>query len=541
MNPRSLEPDTLLRAFCWGRLAVAAFLVAVGPWAPAVFVPTVTPALLLAVVTIVVASSGVLLGLGRPPRPSVVAWLLCLLDAALVTAVVAATGGARSVLVFLYVPLGIGACLLLSRWGALTIALVSSGLYAMLLTARSVVPAVAFDEPVDRTAALDMLAILMISGTIVLVSLVAGSLAERCLASQRELERERRNLGDLQAFSEVIFQSVGTGLVALDPAHRITAFNRAAETMTGMLASTAVGASWTDVFGARPPLEDIEAAMSGPSTVPVRREIELRRPDGTTVPVRVTASALEASSGMPMGCIAACEDLSSVRAMEAGLRQADRLATLGRMAANIAHEVRNPLASLSGAVEALACPDVAGPARARLGEVVVRESQRLSEIIGNFLEYACPAPLAIERIDAAVVLDDVLGSLSQHQCAEGVKIMRAFPAAVPLEADRKRFRQVVWTVCLNALSAMPSGGELRVEAQRRGGWVEITVTDTGDGIPAQDLPHAFEPFFATRHDATGLALALVHRIVQEHGGEVTVHSEGGLGAEFILRFPERHA
>ena len=228
MKPRSLEPDALLRAFCWGRLTVAGFLVVVGPWAPAVFVPTVSPTLLLAVVTLVVGSSGVLLGLGRPPRPRAVAWLLCVLDATLVTAVVSATGGARSVLVFLYVPLGVGACLLLSRWGALFIALISSGFYALLLTARSVVPAVAFDEPVDRTAALDMLAILVTSGTIVLVSLVAGRLAERCVVSQRELDRERRNLGDLQAFSDIIFQSVGTGLVALDPAHCITAFNRAA-------------------------------------------------------------------------------------------------------------------------------------------------------------------------------------------------------------------------------------------------------------------------------------------------------------------------
>jgi two-component system sensor histidine kinase PilS (NtrC family) len=530
----------LLHAFCWGRLAVAAFLVAAGPWAPAVFVPTVSPTLLLAVVTLVVASSGALLVPGRPPRPRVVAWLLCLLDAALVTAVVAATGGARSALVFLYVPLGVGACLLLSRWGALAIALVSSGLYAMLLAARAVVPAVAFDEPVDRLAALDMLAILMTTGTILLVSLVAGGLAERCLQSQRDLERERRSHGDLQLFSDIIFRSVGTGLVALDRAHRITAFNPAAETMTGIPASTAVGAAWTEVFGVRPPLEDIDPVMSG-GCVAVRSEVELHRPDGTTVPVRITASALEGSGGTSMGCIAACEDLTSVRAMEAGRRQADRLATLGRMAANIAHEVRNPLASLSGAVEALAFPEVMGPARTRLTEIVVRESGRLSEIIGNFLEYACPAPLVLERIDAAVVLDEVLGSLSQHRRAEGVKIVRAFPPSLSLEADRERFRQVAWTVCLNALGAMPFGGELRVEAQRRTGSVEITVTDSGDGIAAQDLPHAFEPFFATRHDATGLALALVHRIVQEHGGEATVRSEDGLGTEFILRFPERHA
>jgi two-component system sensor histidine kinase PilS (NtrC family) len=537
VNSAGLEPHVLLRAYSWGRLTVAALLVALGPWAPAVFVPIASAPLLLAVLTLVVISSGVLLVLGRPPRPRVIACLLCVLDAALITGVVAATGGARSVLVSLYVLLGVGACLVLSRWGALGIALVSSGLYSVLLVARSIIPTVAFAEPVDRIAALDVLAILMTSGTIILVSVVGGGLAERCLLSQRELERQRRDLGDLQAFSDVIFQSVGTGLVALDGAHRITAFNRAAETMTGLPASAAVGASWTEVFGVRPPLEDIEAE----SGVPVRREIELRRPDGTTLPVLITASPLEASGGGPVGCVAACEDLSSIRTMEARMRQADRLATLGRMAANIAHEVRNPLASLSGAVEALTCSDVVGIARARLTEIVVRESGRLSEIIGTFLEYAHPASLVVERIDAAVVLDEVVSALSPHPCSDGVKIVRLFPASLPLEADRERFRQVVWTLCINALGTMPSGGELRVAAQRHAGMVEVTVTDTGDGIAAEDLPHAFEPFFVLRHHVAGLGLALVHRIIQEHGGDVTVRSEGGLGAEFTLRFPERHA
>jgi two-component system sensor histidine kinase PilS (NtrC family) len=532
--PRLLDPNVLVRGCCWGRLAVAALLLAVAPWAPAVFVPVASTALLFAVVTLVVVTSGVLLVVGQPPRPRVVLLLLCALDAALITAVVGATGGARSILVFLYVLLGVGACLLLSRWRALAIALISSGLYAALLSARTLLPTVAFADPAEAIAALDVLGILMASGTIILVSFVGGGLVERCLLSQRELERERRTLGDLRAFSDIIFQSVGTGLVTVDGAHRITAFNRAAEAMTGRPASTAVGASWDDVFGVDPPL-----GADGGSGAPVRREVELRRPDGTTVPVRITASPLETSHGA-LGCVAACEDLSSIRAMEARMRQADRLATLGRMAANIAHEVRNPLASLSGAAEALTCAGVEEPARARLTEVVVRESGRLSGIIGTFLEYAHPAALVVERVDAAILLEDVVGALSSQASSDGVKIVRVFPPSLPLHADRERFRQAVWTLCASALAAMPAGGELRVEAQRDAGMVEVTVADTGDGIAPDDLAHAFEPFFAIRGDASGLGLALVHRIAEEHGGDVTLRSEGGLGAEFTLRFPERH-
>jgi two-component system sensor histidine kinase PilS (NtrC family) len=490
------------------------------------------------VLTLVVASSGSLLVVGRPLGYRV-AWLLCALDATLITAVVAATGGARSILVFLYVLLVTASCLLLSRSGVLVIALVSSALYATIILARSVFPVLAFGVPADSTMALDVLAILVTAGTISVVSIVAGGLAERFLLSQRELESERRTLGDLQAFSDVIFQSVGTGLIALDRAHRITAFNRAAEAITGVPAVAALGASWTNVLGPES-LREIAAVIAGQAEAPARHEIELRRPDSTLVPVRITAWALEAGDGTRLGCIAACEDLSPVRAMEARMRQADRLATLGRMAANIAHEVRNPLGSLSGAVEALTRSNVTSQARGRLTEIVVRESERLSEIIGNFLEYARPAPLRVEPIDAAILLDEILGALVPRLTASGVKVVRAFPASLPLEADRERLRQAVWNLCLNALGAMPAGGELRVEGHIRAGAVEITIADTGEGIPAHDLAHVFEPFFASHHDTTGLGLALVHRIVQEHGGELTVRSEHGLGTEFVLSLPERH-
>jgi signal transduction histidine kinase len=390
-------------------LATAGFLLCVGSWGFSV-IPTASPALLATVASLMAASAVMLLMLDRTPRPSAVARLLCVLDAALVTGAVAATGAGRSMLVCLYVVLVVGACLLLSRWGALAVALASSGLYTALLVGREVVPAVAFDEPVHRLAALDVLAALATSGTIILVSLVAGSLRERDRRSQRQLER-----------------------------------------------------------------------------------------------------------------------------------QADRLATLGRLAANMAHQVRNPVASLSGAAEALAGRDMAADTRARLAEIVVRESGRLSGLIGDFLEYAHPTPLHLEPIDAALVLDDVLDTLPPRLCLAGVKIVRAFPPSLRLEADRVRFRQVVSTVCSHALAAMREGGELRVEAQRRKETVEITVTDTGPGIAPEALGHAFEPFFPTRDGATGLGLALVHRIVQEHGGEVTVRSDAGVGAEFTLCFPERHA
>jgi len=267
----------------------------------------------------------------------------------------------------------------------------------------------------------------------------------------------------------------------------------------------------------------------------------LRRPDGTTVPVRMTFSALRSGEGERLGLISACEDLSAIREMEMRMRQADRLATVGRMAANIAHEIRNPLASLTGAIEVLTSPLTADDARERLSQIVARESERLNHIIKNFLEYARPAPLSIAAFDVAVAAEEVL-LLLEHRASPGsLKVIREFAPSIPWPVDAQQFRQILWNLCLNAVEAMPDGGELRVAAAVRAGTLEVAVSDTGDGIGAGDLAHVFEPFFSTKPEGTGLGLALVHRIVQEHGGEIDVRSAPGLGTTFTLTLPARNA
>src|SRR5207244_3069328 len=209
----------------------------------------------------------------------------------------------------------------------------------------------------------------------------------------------------LQPFKGLVFQSVGTGLIALDRDHRITAFNRAAEEIAGRSAPETIGRPWTALFGDSVPLPEIEATIERNPRASTRHETLLRRPDGTAVPVRLTFSALRSGEGDRLGLIGACDDLSAIRAMEARMRQADRLATLGRLAANIAHEIRNPLASLTGAIEVLTSTAAAGDARERLSQIVMRESERLNQIITNFLEYARPAPLAVEAVDVADALE----------------------------------------------------------------------------------------------------------------------------------------
>lgn len=529
-----------LQGFAWARLGVSVVLLALAPFVPSGLMAGESQILAFALI-IALASSSAMLLLGPPPQPRRLAWFICLLDSALITAVVAATGGARSIFAFLYVLSVTAACVMLSRTRGLAIAAMSSVLYTGIVVARTVLPLSIFLDAPQETTALELVTMFLNAATLLVVAIVAGGLGERHRATRQQLETQQKDLRDLQAFKDLIFQSVGTGLIALDRAHRITAFNRAAEEITGVTAAQAIGNSWPALIGAAVPLTSIEATIDGNPRASMRHEAALRRADGSMVPVRLTFSALRSGEGERLGLISACEDLSAIRAMESRMRQADRLATLGRMSANIAHEIRNPLASLTGAIEVLTSPLTAEDARERLAQIVARESERLNHIIKNFLEYARPAPLSITTFDVAAAAEEVL-LLLEHRAAPGsLKVLREFPPSVLWPVDAQQFRQILWNLCLNAVEAMPEGGELQVAAAVHGDTLEVTISDTGEGIAASDLSHVFEPFFSTKSEGTGLGLALVHRVVQEHGGDIDVRSSPGLGTTFTLTLPSRHA
>jgi two-component system sensor histidine kinase PilS (NtrC family) len=467
-------------------------------------------------------------------------WLWVALDAALVTAVVAASGGPRSLFTFLYVLAVMQTCLLLSRTGAVTFAGLCCVLYIGLVLGRTILPLATSAEPTETTA-LEVLTVFLNSGVLMVSALVAGSLAERYRTTRRALETQQRRLSDVQAFRDLIFESVGTGLVAVGADHRITAFNPAAETITGLPARAALGRRWETVFGTEVDLDRLRAALEAGEAGSPRHELTVVRSDGRRVPVGISFWLLRSGQGAAAGLIGVCQDLSAIKEMEERVRRADRLTALGRLSANIAHEIRNPLASISGAIETLARELPADATRSRLMEIVVSESERLNQLIAEFLDYARPAPPSPIPVDLAVVLEEVLTLLQHRPQAEGIKIVRQFGDGLVAAADPRPLRQALWNLCLNAVQAMPAGGELRVGARRVAGpgrgQIQLWVSDTGHGIAPDDLPHVFEPFFSTKPGGTGLGLAIVYRVVQDHGGQVEVRSEPGSGTTFTLALP----
>jgi two-component system sensor histidine kinase PilS (NtrC family) len=533
---RSLDQNRLLGTLAWGRLAAGALVLVVAPLLPDPVMPgRNTPLLVLALVVAALSSAAVLIL--RPfGHPSRVAWLVSLLDIVLVTSVVAATGGPRSIFVFLYVLSVIAASLLLPRAGALAVAASGSLLYTGLVFGRTVFPTLDLLEPLHEATVLDVLSMFLNTGTLLVVAIVAAGLAERFRTAREELELQRYDLRDLQAFREVVMRSVGAGLIVLDRDHTVTVLNRAAEEISGHRGAEIIGRPWSALFGSVP-MAEIEAAIAERPHASERHETILARPDGSRLPVRMTFSALRSADGRRLGLIAVCEDLSAIREMEDRMRRADRLATLGRLAANIAHEIRNPLASLTGAIEALAGTHAAHDDREHLTQIVLRESDRLNQMIRSFLDYARPTPLSTQAVDVSEMLDEVLVLLEHRELPGGLKIARDFPPGLTWPVDAQRLRQALWNLCLNAVQAMPDGGELTVSARAEARLLKISVADTGEGIAATDLAHVFEPFFSTKAEGSGLGLALVHRIIHDHGGEIEVRSQTAMGTTFLLTLP----
>ena len=536
---KAIDANRLLRGVFWARLGVAGLLLPLGSLLPDELMPGTNHAILaVSLATVVLSSVALLLSLPTA-RPRHLAWLIALLDVAIVTAVVASTGGARSMFTFLYVMLVTASCVTLSRTGGLTIAAVASVLYTALVFGRTVFPLTTLFEVPEETTALEVLTMFANAGTFLVVAIVAGGLAERFRSTHAELETQRKDLENLEAFKDLVFESVGTGLIAIDRGRTITAFNRAAASITAVAVERAIGRPWAALFGDVVPLTAIEAAIDAEPNHTSRHEVTFRRGGGPEIPVRMMFSALNGGDGQRLGLICACEDLSALRAMEERLRQADRLATLGRMSANIAHEIRNPLASLTGAIEVLAANGTAGELRDRLASIVIKESGRLNTILRDFLEYARPAPLARARVNICETIDEVL-ILLEHRATPGtLKVARELPPSLEWDVDPQQFRQAIWNLCLNGVEAMPEGGELRVAAAVVDDHLTVRITDTGDGIGITDVHHVFEPFYSTKSGGSGLGLALVHRILQDHGGEIDVDSTPGAGSTFTLRIPVR--
>jgi len=286
-----------------------------------------------------------------------------------------------------------------------------------------------------------------------------------------------------------------------------------------------------------PPVEAAPVESTGPN---LRREITYTHPKGDRLTLAVAASPLVLPDAGTLGHVFSFQDLTEEKRLESEYRAKDRMASLGRLAAGIAHEIRNPLASISGAVKLLRSIAELDEDQAKLIDIVSRESERLNKLVSDFLIYSREQRFEFQDVDLVPLLEETLVLIEHHPGFSGrSRVERKFPRRPVLAcADADKMRQVFWNICDNSLKAMPEGGTLTVEVEDSPGpTVKVVLADTGVGFSEGQLEKIFEPFQAGFPNGTGLGLAIVYQIVQAHRGRIQVRSAPGKGTSFLIEWP----
>jgi two-component system sensor histidine kinase PilS (NtrC family) len=382
---------------------------------------------------------------------------------------------------------------------------------------------------------------------ILALTVLGGQLAERLRRSDAELEAAARDLAQLRVLNERIIESIKSGLVTVDLQGKIITFNRAAEEITGHSARVVRGKSLQEVFGDLSQKFDLTTTSGSFRSGHLEKdtfhrfEADCPAADGRSLHLGFAVSPLTSESGKTTGYVFSFQDLTEILKLEEEIRRQDRLAALGKMAAGIAHEIRNPLAAMRGAIQMLQSELQLDEEQSKLMRIVLRESDRLNRTIEDFLRYARPRPLQLKTIQLDRLISDTI-SLLQHspETRPDHTFTLQFPPDLPsIVADGDQLKQVVWNLARNALQSMPHGGELRITLTPLADQIEIRLLDNGTGFPPDNLERPFEPFNSNREGGTGLGLAIVYQIISDHGGRIYLRNrtDGVSGAEVIVLLP----
>ncbi len=453
--------------------------------------------------------------------------LQVLTDLIMVSLVVHETGGWDSSLNFLYPLAIIVAGILLPRIWAHLFAALAFILYGTVLELNyyGVVRSYCTTHP--ELKALQGIIFVNLFAFLA-VAYLASLLVAKLRQARVQLKDASGALEDLQILHENIIQSISSGLITTGLDGRITLANHAAQKLMERTADQLLGKPVTQLF--------LDALPNGESQTHAEVRFDTKATFRKTVRVRV--AALNVPERGLLGYVYALDDLTEIRRLEREVRMQDRLAAVGRLAAAIAHEIRNPLTSIAGSVSMLSgIPEMSEEHR-HLLDIVTRESQRLNGIITDFLAYSRGKKYHFDKADLVVLLEDTLTLMRHRMTVENTGIAIESRFAVPeawVIADGDRIKQVFWNIAENAVRAMRDGGTLKVGIERLGDDWQVSFADTGTGMTPQQTEKIFEPFQSSFEGGTGLGLAVVYQIVQAHEGKVWARSKPGQGTTFVLR------
>ncbi|GAB4363015.1 MAG: ATP-binding protein [Deltaproteobacteria bacterium] len=476
---------------------------------------------------------------GSAELPGPFLLLQAVIDVAFVSIIVFATGMFDSVFAFMYIVVILFGTLERYLRGALLWAFLSSGAYVALLVLQMkglIVPpgaeaGVLLPGQILRPCVTNSIGFL-------LTGVLAGILGEDIRRARMRMREREDVLRDLEQFHRVIVENIPSGILTANTEGRVTLINDTACSILGVTREEVAGRPMAEL------LKGVGTGETGSGTGPGRPEILFRRPDGTEIFLGFSSSPMRDAEGNRIGNVVIFQDLTPVKQMEERVRVADRLAVVGEMAAGLAHEIRNPLASIAGSAQMLReiaeIPEVSRP----LLDIIGRESTRLNNLISDFLAYTRPSLREVGPVEMSALAREIAEAVSAGEAREaGVTVEPPSDGSFPVEGDAELLRQVLWNLVRNAVQATPRGGAVRIDlhqqVRHREPYVVVSVTDTGRGIDPAHLGKIFNPFFTSKEGGTGLGLAISQRIVQFHKGFIDVRSVPGRGSTFSVFLP-RH-
>ena len=469
------------------------------------------------------------------------------IDAVIISAAIMLSGGVGSLFAILYMLPIVAAASVQFRRGGLQVATLSSILFVALVRLQYLYAVDNIDLPFNLSKA-DLPPATVAQYTVALntfgffaVAVLSGSLAERARKGEAQLEQAAEEIADLQAFNQYVLDNLLSGLATADAQGRLVTFNRSAMMITGRTGALPIGEPADEVL--QLPAGFVASVSQDLARVRSKRtDYQFRRPDDQLIDLGVSVAALPLPDGT-RGFIYTFQDVTDVKRFEQSARLQQRLAAVGEMAAGIAHEIRNPLASMSGSMQMLKQELPLSADQAQLMDIVLRESERLNQTIKSFLAYARPQRFQVQPLDLRPMVQEtamLLRNSTEVEERHAIDV-RLPEQAVMLDADEGQIRQIIWNLATNGLRAMPSRGTLTLSASeellgddRR---AVLLIEDEGVGIAPEDVDAIFQPFRGSFGKGTGLGLAIVHRIVTDYGGQIDVRSRPGQGTTFRVTFP----
>jgi two-component system sensor histidine kinase PilS (NtrC family) len=467
-------------------------------------------------------------------------------DVLLITGLVYATGGIQSIYAVFYTIVIIYSVIFLGRRGGLIIASACGIFYGGLVDLeyyKVLIPHYAMLQNISFTAGYVFSRIIIYIFSFYLVAILASFVVEQERKTRTLLEEKVTAFDQLDQLHRSIIESIDTGIVTVDLLGRIKSFNRAAEEITGHASLDIEDLNINDVF---PEYGQLRKKLNRASDLDPRKnrvEMTLQSKSGASLVLGCSISFLKDSQGGRIGDILVFQDLTEIKEMERHLETNRRLAFVGEMAAGLAHEMRNPLASISGSIQMLHKGLDLNLSDERLMQIILRGKDQLESFMKDFLLLSRPTPGIHEAFKMDEIIDDVLVAIQYvPDWRDQIEIMRSSTNRGEILASKAEIRQLVWNLVMNAIQAMPDGGRLSInsrEALLKGSIpaLEFEIIDDGLGIQENNLGKIFEPFFTTKEKGTGLGLAIVNRIVDGYQGKIRVDSVPGHGTRFCVQLP----